>query len=169
MFNLPNILSLSRIPLAFLFFQENPLYRVLAILLAMSTDGLDGYLARKYQQITRFGTIIDPLADKIFVFVALGVLISEQRLSMLEASAMICRDFSVILFGFYLFLTRKLDNYTFRAIWCGKVTTALQFVVLLALTFQFSISTYMYGIFIFLGLLALGELFLEKRLRLLRE
>jgi len=163
MMTIPNILSILRIPLALLFFQSNPVFRVMAILLAMASDGLDGYIARKYHQISKLGTILDPLTDKLFVFVALAVLISEQRLTLWEASAMICRDFSVILFGIYLTITGKLSQYTFRSIVCGKVTTTFQFAVLLALTVEYSVPTYAYGIFILLGLLALGELFLERR------
>lgn len=161
-FTLPNLISLLRIPLALAFLQEQPLVRAGAILLAMLSDGLDGYFARRYSKSSRFGTLLDPVTDKFFVFVVLGILISEHRLSPIEAMAMLCRDFSVIVFGFYLALNGKLSSYKFRAIWCGKVTTVMQLIVLLGLTFHIIFPSFVFASFILLGLLALAELYLEK-------
>jgi CDP-diacylglycerol--glycerol-3-phosphate 3-phosphatidyltransferase len=162
MLTFPNFLSLLRLPLALLFFQENPTIRAIAIALAMASDGLDGYYARKYQQASRFGTLLDPLMDKLFVFIALAVFIHEQRLTTIEASAMICRDFSVVLFGLYLAVTGRLNSYQCRAIICGKITTALQFSLFLALTFNLAIPPAFYFIFVLLGILALVELYLKR-------
>ena len=162
MFTLPNLLSLMRIPLAFLFLKQNLWYRSSAIILAMFTDGLDGYIARRFGSISRVGTLLDPIVDRFFVFFIIGTLLSENRLTLFDASVLICRDFSVILFGLYLVLTGKLSKFRFRAIWCGKVTTSLQFLVLLAMTFHFHIPPYVYSIFVVLGFLALVELYMSK-------
>jgi phosphatidylglycerophosphate synthase len=151
-----------RIPLALLFLKQNIWYRSTAIILAMFTDGLDGYIARRFGSISRFGTLLDPLMDRFFVNFIIITFIMENRLTFFDASALICRDFSVILFGLYLVLTGKLSKFRFRAIWCGKVTTTLQFLVLLAMTFQLPVPSYIYGIFIVLGFLALIELYLSK-------
>ena len=165
MFTIPNFLSFLRFPLALFFLQENPFYRALAIVIALMTDGLDGYVARKFHQKSRFGTILDPISDKFFVFFALYILINEGRLSIPEACFLICRDFSVILYGCYLAWRGRLFDYQFRAIWCGKITTVLQFTVLMCLTLQIAIPPYLYGIFALLGALALGELYLTDRKR----
>ncbi len=165
MVNLPNFLSLLRLPLAFIFLQDNPYFRALAIFIAMATDGLDGFVARRYQLVNRVGTLLDPLTDKFFVFFVLTVLIGEGRLSPLEGSFLLCRDFAVILYGFYLAMRSRLFSYQFRAIWCGKITTALQFIVLLGLTFKISFPVYVYGTFLLLGIFALGELYQSDRLR----
>jgi CDP-diacylglycerol--glycerol-3-phosphate 3-phosphatidyltransferase len=162
MFTIPNLLSLMRIPLALLFLKQNIWCRSSAIILAMITDGLDGYIARRFGSISRFGTLLDPLMDRFFVFFIIAIFISENQLSYLDASALICRDFSVMLFGFYLVLSGKLSKFRFRAIWCGKVTTSLQFIVLLAMTFKVPLPSYTYSIFIILGFLALAELYLSK-------
>lgn len=158
MLNFPNFLSLMRIPLAILFLKQNILLRSCIIVTAMLTDGLDGYMARRYQSSTKLGTLLDPLTDKFFVLSVLGILLLENRLSLLEACAFLCRDFSLVIFGFYLFFTGNLGKYKFRSIWCGKLTTCLQFAILLGLTLQISISPYFYGFFILLGLCALVEL-----------
>lgn len=163
MFTFPNMLSMLRFPLALFFLQSNPLYRLLAIVAALITDGLDGFIARRYNQTGRIGTLLDPIADKFFVFFALSILIHEQRLTLSEAAILICRDFSVILYGCYLAWRGKLFDYQPRAIWCGKVTTALQFTVLFCLTLRIPFPSYLYTIFILLGILALGELYLTDR------
>ena len=162
MFTIPNLLSLLRIPLALLFLQQSVLYRGFAILLAMISDGLDGFIARRYNSISRFGTLLDPLVDRFFVFFIILMFISENRLTYIDACALICRDFAVLLFGFYLVLSGKLSRIRFRAIWCGKVTTSLQFLFLLAMTFEMPIPNYTYAVFIALGFLALIELYVSK-------
>ena len=70
--NLPNLLSLIRIILTPLFiillFSDVPNAKFFALLvfaIAAITDAYDGYLARKYNQITPEGKFLDPLADKI--------------------------------------------------------------------------------------------------------
>lgn len=164
MLTYPNILSLMRGPLALFFLQEDPFWRTLAILLAMATDFLDGYISRYYRQTSWLGTLLDPIMDKFFVLFVMLVLLSEQRLSEIEAAAMFCRDMSVFLFGFYLFFKSSLLSYKYRAIWCGKITTSLQFLVLLGLTNHMNFPPQVYGLFIILGLLALVELyFFESR------
>lgn len=159
---IPNILSLLRFPLALVFLQQGTLFRSVGILLAMVSDSLDGFIARRYKLSSKLGTTLDPLADKFFVMFALAIFISEERLSLLDACAFVCRDFAVVVFGCYLALTGKLANYKFRAIYCGKVTTFLQFIILLSLTFHFIVPDYVYTAFIVLGLLALVELYWNK-------
>jgi CDP-diacylglycerol--glycerol-3-phosphate 3-phosphatidyltransferase len=158
---LPNILSFIRIPLALLFLQQNLLLRSLALLVAMVSDGLDGYIARRTRSSSTFGTLLDPFADKFFVCFVLVVFIGENRLSWWEAAAFVCRDFSVFFYGVYLAMSGKLLNYRFRAIWCGKVTTFLQFTVLMLLTLQMSVSPFFFMSFIVLGLFALVELYIR--------
>lgn len=160
MLTIPNCISLLRIPLAFFFLQQNVLYRLLAIFIAMISDGLDGFLARRTQSCSRIGTTLDPMTDKFFVFFVMGTLIHEQRLTLLEATFMLCRDFSNIIFAFYLILSKQWKDYRFRAIWCGKLTTFCQFILLLALTYGFAIPFATYYVFILLGTAALFEFFL---------
>lgn len=159
MLTIPNIISLLRIPLAILFLKGSPFLRAFAILMAMATDGLDGFYARRFNQRSKIGTLLDPLTDKIFVFTVLAALFFEQRITWTESAILMSRDFSVLIFGIYLILTGNLAHYKFRAIWCGKVTTLLQFTVLLALTLHIPIPSYLFSVFIALGILALFELY----------
>ena len=71
MLNIPNTLSFIRlllaIPICYFLYQEQYFLTVLFALLAILTDNLDGYFARKYNQITELGKIIDPIADKTII------------------------------------------------------------------------------------------------------
>ena len=154
-----NLISLARIPLALVFLQDSIFLRVLGIVLAMITDFLDGFLARRYNVTSQFGATLDPLMDKLFVFFALGVFYMEDRITVPEMGAMMCRDFSVMFFGIYLILRGTWTKYQFRSIWCGKITTALQLVVLIGLTLQLQLPEFVFTSFIILGALALVELY----------
>jgi CDP-diacylglycerol--glycerol-3-phosphate 3-phosphatidyltransferase len=164
-FTFSNFLSLLRGPLALLFIIDNPLYRSLAIILAMASDSLDGYLARKYRKTSQIGAVLDPLMDKFFVFFAVSMFIFEGQLRLWEALALISRDFAVLFFGLYLALRGTWSNFQFRSIWSGKITTTLQFFVLLGLTFHIAMPIYIFWCFIILGILALFELyFIEQQI-----
>lgn len=159
-----NFLSLLRGFLVILFLKDDPFYRSLAIVLAMLTDSLDGYLARRWHMISPLGTILDPLMDKFFVFSVAGILIYEQRLQAWEALALISRDFAILFFGLYLTIKGTWSNFKFQSIWAGKIATTIQFFVLLALTFNLPVPSYIFFCFIFLGLLAFIELyFIEQQ------
>lgn len=161
MFNIANALSILRIPLALAFLQLNSSIRVFAIILALFTDGMDGFLARRYRNTTQFGAMLDPIMDKFFVFFVLGILFAENRITFEQAATMLCRDLAIICFGFYLVLTGNWSKFQFRSIWCGKVTTFMQLVVLTALTLGYSFPFYVFTSFIVLGVLALLELYLN--------
>lgn len=80
--NLPNVLTLLRmiaapfVALVFVLF-ERPVADVMAFVLfvgAAVTDYFDGYLARRWGQITQFGRVLDPIADKAMVTIGLAIL-----------------------------------------------------------------------------------------------
>jgi len=158
MFSLSNGLSLLRAPLALLFLSQSIFLRLAAILLAMFTDGLDGFLARRQRSTTQLGAILDPAMDKLFVFIALGVLFYEGKFELWQAAAMITRDCFLLVFAVYLKVTGRWRAYQFRSIRWGKATTALQFIVLILLTMEIAFPPFVYSIFIVFGLLAFVEL-----------
>ena len=84
--NLPNILTLLRmlmVPAVIVCFAANhPLWSLFFFLLASATDVLDGYLARKFNQITNFGKVMDPLADKLMLITTLICLYLTGRIPM---------------------------------------------------------------------------------------
>lgn len=162
MFTLPNVLTLLRLPLALLFLKQNITTRLLSIILAMISDGLDGFIARRFRLSSALGTLLDPIMDRFFVFFVIGVLLQEGTLTFWQVGTMLCRDIAVLLFGLYLVFNGKLTSYRFRAIWCGKVTTFFQFVVFIFLTLGFKIPYWVFAIFVFLGIMALVELYISR-------
>lgn len=159
MFSLSNGLSLLRAPLALLFLFESMYLRLLAILLAMGTDALDGFLARRRRSTTQLGAILDPTMDKLFVCIVISVLLFENQLHPWQALLMLARDFALCLFGVYLTLSNKWQACQFRAIRWGKATTALQFIMLILFTLQIPVPSFVYWIFILFAVLALHELY----------
>lgn len=161
MLNFSNVLSLSRGGFALAFLQENPWIRLLAIIFAMITDFLDGYIARRQRQATQFGAIIDPLMDKFFVFFAGGIFFIEDKLTFLGLAALLSRDISLCLFGLFLGIVRGWKGYEVKAIWWGKITTVAQFALLICLTLNVIIPTWIYLIFIIMAAFAFLELLIR--------
>ena len=95
------------------------------------------------------------------IFVAI-IYINEGNLHLWQAIALACRDISVLLFGTYLVLNKRLNSYQFRAIQCGKITTIMHFIVLLGLTLHVAIPSPLYIMFILLGILSLVELAITR-------
>lgn len=72
---LPNLLSLLRLALVpvflYLIISGNQITAFLVLVVASVTDWLDGYLARKLNQVTRIGALLDPAADRLYIFATL--------------------------------------------------------------------------------------------------
>jgi CDP-diacylglycerol---glycerol-3-phosphate 3-phosphatidyltransferase len=100
--NLPNILTLARIlavpVIVVALLGETPNGDALAaavFALAAASDGLDGYIARRRRNVTNFGKLMDPLADKVLVIAALVSLVSLDRLAAWVAMVIIARELAV--------------------------------------------------------------------------
>ena len=158
MLNPPNSLSLLRAPLAFLFLSENTFIRTAALILAMLTDCVDGYLARRYKYTSKLGTILDPMMDKFFVFFTLSIFILEKKLLFWQALLMISRDLFLCLFAIYIIIQKDWKSYKFQAVRWGKITTAMQFSVILLHTFNISLPSFIYWMFAIVGFFMFIEL-----------
>lgn len=112
-------------------------YRYIALgifIIASATDALDGYVARRYNMITDFGKLMDPLADKILVSSALIILIELGNISSWVVSIVIAREF--IISGIRLIATEK--NIIIAASPLGKLKTVSQMlsVILMLLSIE---------------------------------
>ncbi len=133
--NLPTALTLSRIVLIPVFvFTVNlhPLLGALIFSIASLTDFLDGYLARRSGQITKFGIILDPIADKFLVISALIVLVDMERLAAWIAIIIIVREFLVT--GLRVVALSK--DIVIQAELGGKIKTTLQISAILCLILE---------------------------------
>ena len=131
--SLPNVLSLSRLGLAVAFVMvPSAKERFVLLLLAALTDFLDGWLARRSNAITKWGALLDPLTDRIFVFTAVCVFLVERQLTTLQYFVLIFRDIMTAI-GFLVAKSVSwLRPITFRARPAGKVVTTLQLATLIA-------------------------------------
>ncbi len=97
--NLPNVLTLARIffvPLLVgALVLQNAWIALAIFLVAGATDLLDGYLARRWRQVTTVGTLLDPIADKLLVSAALVSLVQLQALPAWMAIIVIGREFAM--------------------------------------------------------------------------
>ena len=136
--NLPTLLTLSRIvliPFFVLSVYQHPVVGALIFSIASITDFLDGYLARRSGQITKFGIIMDPLADKFLVISALIVLVDMARLSAFVAILLIVREFLVT--GLRVVALSK--DIVIPAEMGGKLKTTAQITAILCLILMGSI------------------------------
>lgn len=130
--NLPTVLTLSRIvliPLFVLSVEAHPVLGAVVFGIASITDFLDGYLARRSGQITKFGIIMDPIADKFLIISALVVLVYLAKLQVWKAIVLIVRDFlvtalRVVALGWDIVIPAEMG---------GKLKTAAQITAILCL------------------------------------
>ena len=125
-----NTISLSRIPmaLAFVFAEGTPL-RLGIIAVAGLSDALDGWVARRHPP-SRWGALIDPVADRSFAIIAIGVLAWEGVLAPWMVALLLSRD---LITAIGLFISRRVPTtrtLTFAARPLGKVVTLFQFLAL---------------------------------------
>jgi cardiolipin synthase len=94
--NVPNLLSILRIALVpvFLWFLLDEFFLAAIVVLAIAglTDFLDGYLARKLNQITKLGKMLDPVADRLYIFATLLALSVTGYVPWWLAALVILRD-----------------------------------------------------------------------------
>jgi len=129
----PNLLSFSRLLLAALFVPAGVGGRVALICLAGATDFLDGWLARRTNAATRWGALVDPIADRLFVFVAIAVYVVNGQLSIVQMLLLLPRDIATALALPVARAVPSLQAVEFKARFPGKIVTVLQLLALLAL------------------------------------
>lgn len=130
---LPNIISLSRVGLAAVFAMvPDTAIRVALVALAAATDFLDGWIARRHALASRFGALIDPFADRVFVLAAITAFLFGGAISTAQYFMLIARDLATAV-GFLVARSVSwLRTATFQARLSGKVVTVLQFIALMA-------------------------------------
>lgn len=131
--NFPNFLSSLRILIAliapFYLIGDNMTVRIVAgafCLVAVATDWLDGWYARKYNKITKLGKILDPIADKILVLISFSVFVYLDVLSIWWVIPIFIREIVITIYRF-IFLSK---NIVVAAAKSGKIKTVMQMATL---------------------------------------
>ena len=97
-------------------------------IIASITDKLDGYIARKRNEITTFGKFLDPLADKILVISAMMILVEFTKLPAWIPAITITREF--IVSGYRLIAVEKGGKVIAASVW-GKLKTVTQMIAII--------------------------------------
>jgi cardiolipin synthase (CMP-forming) len=123
-FNIPNLLSILRIALVpvFLWFLLEQMFVSAITVLAIAglTDFLDGYLARKLNQTTKLGKMLDPVADRLYIFATLLALSATGYVPWWLAGLVILRD---LLMLFSMPILASLGYRSLPVHYLGKAST----------------------------------------------
>ena len=121
--NIPNALTVVRILLlpvvVWRFIIGDATGALIAYLAAMLTDALDGIIARKFNQITALGKLLDPLADKLSLVTLLGLFVSDGQIPLWVLAIILVKEVTI---GGGVALKRGVVVY---ALPIGKVTTVV--------------------------------------------
>ena len=148
--NIPNILTMLRfvlIPFILYFLSiDNYILTFMFLTLSGITDVLDGFIARRFNFITDFGKLIDPLADKATQLLTLGALVLKNIIPLWILGLLVLKEFIMIagasfLYGKELVVSSK---------WYGKLATVLIYVAIVCslvikqFSLPFKFDTYIY-------------------------
>jgi|TARA_B100001971_G_scaffold100623_1_gene92738 CDP-diacylglycerol--glycerol-3-phosphate 3-phosphatidyltransferase len=138
--SLPNILTSIRIaliPVLVMVFYLPFEWRYIAaagiFTLAAVTDWLDGYLARRLNEMTRFGAFLDPVADKLIVAVALVLLVEVHASAILAVPALVivCRE--IVVSALREWMAKYSERRSVAVSFVGKIKTTFQFIAIIVL------------------------------------
>lgn len=125
-------------PIAVFLIQESWLNAFILILIAGISDGIDGFLARRFNWQSKLGAVLDPLADKALTIVLFIMLAHKGVISIWLAALVVSRDL-IILGGAtaYHWLTKKLEM---SPLFISKLNTALQILFVLVIMYHLAFS-----------------------------
>ncbi len=160
--NIPNILTLIRFGLIGVFIyifynpyiQNNIRWAILVFVLAGLTDVLDGYIARKYNMITKWGKLMDPLADKLMLITVLICLYTKNFVPGAVIVIVLVKELLMILGAAFLY---KNKNVVVQSNFFGKAASAAFYIAIIALVFDFPYADMLLMIAIFSTLFALFQ------------
>lgn len=126
---IPTLISLSRLVLAALFvhYAARPVFAVAILCLAGISDALDGWAARRLGQTSRFGALLDPICDRLFVLPVLATLVVVHHLPLWQLAVLVARDVANGIGAAWIALFRRDRLPELRARRSGKVLTSLQY------------------------------------------
>ena len=143
MLNVPNILTIIRLLLVGVFYYvfnlPDHMAALAVFLLAGATDIVDGYIARKYNQITDLGKLLDPIADKLLLIVALFCLYGAGKVPLMFPVLAASKEAVMVIGGAFL-LTK--ENKVVYSKTIGKVAAAVFFAGVVVSFFSPQVAPY---------------------------
>lgn len=98
------------------------------------TDILDGYIARKYELITPFGTVMDPLADKLMLLTVLGCYTIAKMIPPWIIGVILIKELLMIVGGLFLYF--GMDKHVVSSNKYGKIATVFFYLAIVMLVFS---------------------------------
>ncbi|MGI2260836.1 CDP-diacylglycerol--glycerol-3-phosphate 3-phosphatidyltransferase [Shewanella sp. GXUN23E] len=142
-FNVPIALTLFRVVLLpvfvvffFLPYSWAPFASAFVFWLAAITDALDGYLARRLGQSTRFGAFLDPVADKVMVAAALVLLVQDYNTIWLTLPALFMIGREIVISALREWMAEMGKRGVVAVSWIGKYKTAAQMLAIIGLLWK---------------------------------
>lgn len=139
-YTIPNILTMLRVALipVFVIIYYSPMqerYLAAAVLFALAsiTDWFDGYLARKWGQVTKLGAFLDPVADKLMVAAALMVLVEAHATPWLALPALVIVSREITISALREWMAEVGKSASVAVSYLGKVKTTVQMVAITGL------------------------------------
>lgn len=155
---LPNALTVLRVALAAAFPFVPASWRLALLGAALATEYLDGALARRFGWTSRFGRVLDPIADRCLFVAVVATLLVDGALTVWQLAALGARDLLVVAGGLWFAArgqSRMLSKMHPR--FAGKLTTALQYVALFWALLASGVPDLMLAATLAVGLLAAAQ------------
>lgn len=138
--SLPNLLTLARIVMIpvfiIVFYLPGPASHAAAAIifaLACFTDWLDGYLARKLEQMSPFGAFLDPVADKLLVASSLLLLVGAKEIDYITLPAIVIVGREIVISALREWMAEIGRRTSVTVSYVGKVKTTLQMIAIVLL------------------------------------
>ncbi len=156
--NVPNFLTLLRFlmigVMVWFFLNDHPIYAMIVFITAVFTDFLDGYIARKYNQITNIGKLLDPLADKLLQMAAIFCMYWVGYLPLIAFILVVACEVLMVYGASFLLMHR---HTIIAANTVGKIAAGIMYGAILASFLHDYTSPYdTYAIFIAIALIYLS-------------
>lgn len=159
--NAANILTLVRIAaipvIVICFYVSSPYARPVAGIvfgLAAITDLIDGYIARRYQLVSRFGEFLDPVADKLIVAIVIVLLVQQDPDWYVDIIAIIIIGREITISALREWMATIGERANVAVSWGGKVKTTLQMFGIAFMVYEvpiFGVPVYELGFVLLLG------------------
>lgn len=160
--NVPNVLTSIRFFLIFVFvwvfysnsINHNVQWSIAVFMLAGITDVLDGYIARKYDAVSDFGKLMDPLADKLMMITALICLYTKEYIPLFIIIIVLIKDLLLVIGGVFMY---RRHDYAVSSNKFGKITAVFLNLSLVLIAFEIPYAKYLLLFSVFFGIIALAQ------------
>ena len=135
--NIANLLTTIRfflVPIVgWLLYNNQNIWAIVVLVLSGLTDIFDGFFARKFNTVTSWGKLADPLADKLMQIMVLVMLFIKDKISIVIVIILILKEVFMVIGSYFLY---KEDNVVVSANLYGKIATVLIYFAVILIIFN---------------------------------